>query len=126
LATDLIKISGTTHQLTIVESDQLYTSSGLPLAEAKTFLEIQYSFNGVDFFTRELFIDALNKLRTTELNNLNFGAFRVKYMFTDLGLTKYYSPQIANDPEANELAVRTPITSGIVKTIDLQDFITHL
>jgi hypothetical protein len=128
LGTDKIDVSGTTHNLIINESPELYTATGMSVEEAKKFFEIIYSFDGgTTFLTAPNFILELNKLRTKELNDLNFSNFKVAYKFTADGSAKYYSTEVSNDPDANPASTILVLeTSKVTKTIDLNEYITKV
>ncbi|MDK2819750.1 MAG: hypothetical protein KFW07_02845, partial [Mycoplasmataceae bacterium] len=127
LITDKIKVTGSTFNLNITEADELYTVSGMSVAEAKTFFEIKYSFDGLTYFNKDEFIVALSALRTTDLNNLNLNDFKVRYEFTLLGSAKYYSLEVFGDPEAvNANVIKDLNTTSVIKTIDLNEYIANV
>ncbi|MGL5617817.1 MAG: leucine-rich repeat domain-containing protein [Metamycoplasmataceae bacterium] len=119
LNSNKLVVSGTTHDLSITEDPTLYTVSGLSVEVAKTFFEIQYSYDGVNYFILSDFINALSAMRSSQLNNLILNNFRVKYEFTVLGLANYYSVQVANDPNALPIAIKTLDVTNVTKTIDV-------
>jgi hypothetical protein len=127
LITDKLKISGTTHDFVIVESDELYTVSGMTVEEAKKFFEIKYTFDGTDYFTIDKFTKKLNDLRGLALNNVDLSKFEVRYEFTMLGLDKYYSLEIFNDPEASPAnTIKQLNTLEIIKSIDVTQEIASI
>ena len=127
LTTDKLQVSGTTNNLIIMENDELYTASGMSLAEAKTMFEIKYSFDGTTYLAKDAFVSALNGLTTTTLNSLNLSNFKVRYEFTEAGLAKYYSTQVFNDPDAiANVTIKSLTTTGVIKTLDLNEYITQV
>jgi hypothetical protein len=132
LAADLIDptkltVSGTTNKMVIVESDELYTVSGMTVVEAKKFFEIKYTFDGATYFNKEAFISALSGLRNNELNNLVLANFKVIYEFTDAGLAKYFSTEVFNDPDAVPANTLKELNvANVVKTLDLNAYIQNV
>jgi hypothetical protein len=122
-----LTVSGTTNNLVIVESDELYTATGMSLEEAKKFFEIKYSFDGTAYLNNAAFTSALNLLRADELNNLNLANFKVIYEFTDAGLAKYFSTEVFNDPDAVAAnTIKELNVANVVKTLDLNAYIQNV
>ncbi|MGL6125263.1 MAG: leucine-rich repeat domain-containing protein [Metamycoplasmataceae bacterium] len=113
-----LSVSGTTNNISIVEDPTLYTVSGMDITTAKTFFEIKYSYDGITFFSLNEFKRALSGLRSIDLNSLNLSNFRVRYEFTPLGQTDFYSPEVSNDLNASPSSTKTLNTTNITKTID--------
>ncbi|MDK2819245.1 MAG: hypothetical protein KFW07_00255, partial [Mycoplasmataceae bacterium] len=122
-----IQVSGSTFNLNITEADELYTVSGMSVAEAKTFFEIKYSFDGLKYLNKDEFIVALSALRTSELNKLNLNDFKLRYEFTLLGSAKYWTPEVFGNADAVEANVtKTLNTTSVIKTIDLNEYIANV
>ena len=127
LTTNKIKISGTTHDFVIEENPSLYTDSGITdIMLAKTFFEIKYSYDNINWFIASEFMKHLYDLSGTPLNNLKLENFKVKYEFTELGLKKFYSPEISNDQNAHSSSVKVLNTTGVVPIIDLHEYILNV
>ena len=127
LTTDKLQVSGTTHDFVITESDELYTISGMSVLEAKKWFEIKYSFDGTTYLVKNEFTKVLNEMRGLVLNNLELINFKVRYEFTDLGLAKYYSPEIFNDSEALPTnTIKDLNTTNITKSIDVTQEIASI
>ncbi|MGL5205731.1 MAG: leucine-rich repeat protein [Metamycoplasmataceae bacterium] len=118
LTSNKLVVSGTTHALSITEDPTLYTVSGLSVAVAKTFFNIKYSYDGINYLVLSDFINALSSMRAIQLNSLILNNFKVKYEFTSLGLANYYSVEVANDPNALPSAIKSLNVTNVTRTID--------
>ncbi|MDK2819919.1 MAG: hypothetical protein KFW07_03720, partial [Mycoplasmataceae bacterium] len=122
-----IKVTGSTFNLNIVEADELYTVSGMSVAEAKTFFEIKYSIGNDVYLNKTAFIDLLKASSGDSLNNLNIENFKVRYEFTEAGKLKYYSDQVFGDVDAVEANITKKLDMNLViKTIDLNGYIANV
>ena len=101
----------------------------MDITTAKTFFEIKYNFNNnnTGYLNASDFAKYLYTLTgTTGLNDLSLSQFKIRYEFTELGLKKFYSPEVANDPEALSNSTKSLNTKDVVKVVDLHEYILNI